>query len=88
MLIKYENLVSSLQLTLQHVCDFLVEPCEEECISGAIDQNNEDLVDPHIFSEIKNTTKKWEDYISEADARFIEDRLSEIMDKLEYSRYT
>ncbi|MGR3173251.1 MAG: sulfotransferase family protein [Candidatus Scalindua sp.] len=88
MLIKYENLVSNIQMTLQHVYDFLAEPYEEECIPKAKDQNNEDIVDPHIFSEIKNTTKKWEDYISEVDARFIEDRLSKIMDKLEYSRYT
>ncbi len=87
MLIRYENLVNNLQLTLQHVCEFLAEPYDKEYLPNAKNQNI-DEIEPYLFGEVKSTTKKWEDYISEVDARFIEDRLSKVMHKLDYPRYT
>jgi hypothetical protein len=41
-----------------------------------------------LGGEIVQNTKNWQDFIDESDAKLLEDRLSEIMNRLNYSRYT
>ena len=49
-------------------------------------QKNEWKVDPDTFGEIKIKTKNWKDFISEVDARFIENRMHKVMHELNYPR--
>jgi len=86
MLISYDDLVGNHQATLHRICDFLEEPYEEECLPEKPIQKNEWKVDPDTFGEIKIKTKNWKDFISEVDARFIENRMHKVMHELNYPR--
>jgi len=91
MLIRYEDFISEPELIIRRVCNFLEESYEEECIPenrNEYPEFAEEKMYPNLFGTIKKPTKKWQDYISEADAIFIEDSLSEVMNQLNYPRYT
>lgn len=85
MMLKYESFINNPQLITSSICDFLEEPYEEMLPAK---EGKNWKVDPHLYGEIKEKTKNWNDFVDEDEARFIEDRLSEIMHQLDYSRYT
>lgn len=86
MIFKYESLIGNPKLIINNICDFLGESYEDEILP--IEQPNSWKIDAYLFSEIKESTKNWNDFIDQAEARLIEDRLSEIMHQLDYPKYT
>lgn len=91
MLIRYEDFISEPELTVRRVCNFLEESYEEGCIPEDRNEDpefNQEKMYPNLFGMIKKPAKKWQDYITEVDAIFIEDSLSEVMNWLNYPRYT
>lgn len=87
MMFKYEDFTSNPQDIFQRICEFIGEPYEGELLASE-EQQNSWVQDPYLFKKITEKTKSWQDYISESDARFIEDRLNKVMSQLDYPRYT
>ena len=88
MLVAYEELVSKPADTIQQICHFLNEPYEEECIVKDETKERKWEFDPHLFGEIKKTTKNWQDFVTSDEAISIENRLHQVMNKLGYARYS
>ncbi|NEO98671.1 MAG: sulfotransferase [Symploca sp. SIO2E9] len=88
MLVSYEDFTSNTKGTLQDIFDFIEESYEEECIPEDKIKATGWQADPNLFGSIKSHTKSWKDFTNESDAKFIEDRLSEITHQLNYPRYT
>jgi hypothetical protein len=86
MSIKYEDFTKDSQAIFTRICEFIGEPYEEELMFNK-NQESDWKQDPYLFKGITEKTKNWKDFISEADARFIEDRLDKIMCQLDYPRY-
>ena len=86
--LRYDELVSNPQIFLHRICEFLDEPYEEKCIPESKNENDEGKSYTHLYSGIEKKTKNWRDFISEVDARCIEDRLDKVMRELGYPRYT
>ncbi|NEO31210.1 MAG: sulfotransferase [Symploca sp. SIO3C6] len=88
MLVSYEDFTCNTKVTLHKVFDFIEESYEEACIPEDTLKTTSWQADPNLFSSIKSKTKSWKNFTSEPDAKFIEDQLSEIMNQLNYPRYT
>lgn len=88
LLIAYEDLVSRTQETVSNICNFLGEPYEENCMVKDETNLAKFEVDPHLFGEVQKVTKNWRDFVSETEAKYIEDKLQGIMDKLGYASYS
>jgi hypothetical protein len=88
LLIKYEDFTKKTENEFCKICKFIEEPFEEETII----ERNPDLdkwkPDPHLFSSITSQTKNWRDFAPLEDAEYIENKLSYLMDKLKFERYT
>lgn len=88
LLIAYEDLVNYPQETINKICDFLKENYEEACIPEDETKNANYKIDSHLFGSIEKSTKNWQDFISEEEAKTIENHLSQVMAKLNYPKYT
>ncbi len=88
MTIRYEDFTSNPQAILPNICNFLGEPYQEACIPENQKKSSEWQIDPNLFGGIKKTTKTWMDFMSEDEARFIEEGVSKIMYQVGYPRYT
>lgn len=86
--IMYEELVNYPENTIQKICKFLDESYEENCLIQDETNLAKFEVDPYLFGKIKKVTKDWSDFVSETDARYIEDGLQAVMNRLGYSRYS
>jgi hypothetical protein len=87
MMLKYESMTHYPRDTFEEICDFLDEPFEEQIIPRGESQQDS-RYSGFLGGEIVNKTKDWEDFIDRKNAQLIEDRLSDIMEKLRYHRYT
>lgn len=88
MLISYEDFISNTEFILHNIFEFIGESYEEECIPTDKIESISWQPDPNLFGAIKSKTKSWQDFVNESEARFIEDRLADIISKLNYPRYT
>jgi Sulfotransferase family len=88
MLVCYEDFTRNTQAVTQQILTFLDEVYEEGCIAETKPKATDWGADPNLFGAIKSSTKKWQDFIDESEAQFIETRLSAIMQQLNYERYT
>lgn len=85
-LVKYEDLTSNTKAILQRICQFLDEQYEETMITGESEPKN--WRNPYLYKPLTTKTKNWQDYISNTEAKFIEDQLHQVMRQLDYFRYT
>lgn len=85
--IKYEDFTRDPGSELRALCEFLEEPFEP----SAVEEPNPDLDrwrgDPHLWGRIVTVTKDWREYVTAAEARFIQGRLSPVMSRLGYVPY-
>jgi hypothetical protein len=84
---RYEDFTANPTENYRKICEFIGEEFEEE----AVKEEKPDLsfhIDPHLFGAITSKTKDWQKYVSEEEAREIEDALEEIMENYGYSRFT
>jgi hypothetical protein len=88
MLVRYEDFTGNTQAITQKILNFLGEAYEETCIANNKPKKVDWGADPNLFGAIKSSTKNWQDFINESDAKFIEKRLSHIMLQLNYTRYS
>ncbi|MBE9098887.1 sulfotransferase family protein [Vacuolonema iberomarrocanum] len=88
LIVRYEDFTKDTKTSLQEILTFLDEPYESQCIPQDKPQKSGWQADPHLFGGIKKQTKSWRDYVSEAEAQFIEKRLKPFMEELGYTRYT
>ncbi len=86
--IRYENVTENPRAEMQRIFGFLGESYQEECLTEYGDEQPTWNIDPYLFAGIKKSTKDWRDFVSEAEAQFIEERLHETMLALNYPRYT
>ena len=87
-LITYEDFTKHTEAKLREILDFLDEPYEEACLLEDESQKLHWQADPKLFESIQNNKKKWQEFISETEASWIENKLAKTMQKLGYSRYT
>lgn len=90
-LIRYEQLTATPEHELAGICDFLDEPCDPAVLLQP--DPDPDRVAPwegsgHLYRGITTATKRWYDYCPREDAAIVEDRLSGLMGRLGYARYT
>lgn len=88
MAIRYEDFTANPRTQMHRILAFLGESYQEECLSEDRDERPTWSMDPYLFANIRKVTKNWEDFISEAEAQLIEERLHETMLGLNYPRYT
>jgi hypothetical protein len=86
--VRYEDLTTSPQKTLQRILLFLGEDYEEKCVVK--DETNQLYweIDPYLFDEIYTKTKDWRVFIEQDEAEYIETTLKPQMKRLGYQRYT
>ena len=87
-LITYEDFTKHTQTKLKEILDFLDEPYEEACLLEDESQKPHWQADPKLFESIQNNQKKWQDFVSNTEANWIENQLEKTMQKLNYQRYT
>jgi len=88
LLIKYEDFTQNTENEFFKICTFIEEPLEKEAIIEKNPNLEKWKPDPHLFGSITSKTKNWRDYASLEDAKYIENELSSMMEKLSYERYS
>jgi hypothetical protein len=88
MLVRYEDLTTSPEKTLQQVITFLGEAYDEICLVKDESDRMSWKIDPYLFDEIHTKTKDWRAYIEQGEAKYIEANLKPQMESLGYERYT
>jgi hypothetical protein len=86
--VRYEDLTTCPQQTLQRILFFLGENYEEECVVKDETSQLYWEIDPYLFDEIYKKTKDWRAYVEQDDAEYIEATLKQQMERLGYERYT
>jgi hypothetical protein len=84
----YEDLVKEPERVFRQLCDFVAEPFDREAIEAARPSDRPEKSGDYITERITRVTKTWSDYLSQDEAREIEDSLQDIMLNLKYERYT
>ena len=86
--VRYEDLTADPRQTIAEVLAFLGEHFDDACLP--VDQRAQVSwkVDPHLFGPVCRNTKRWADYLSQEEARELEERLQPLLDVLGYDRYT
>lgn len=88
MLVRYEDFTADASVAMRAVCAFVGEPFDAEVVRLGDDGYGAWDVDPHLYGSIVPVTKDWRAFLSEAEARSLEDALATEMAVLGYSRYT
>ncbi len=86
--VRYEEFTDAPDKTFEAICDFIGEPFAADAIVAVPAEHPAWDIDPHLFGSIVRRTKLWEDHVGIADARAVEDRLSDTMAMFGYERYT
>lgn len=87
MMLKYEDLVSQPYEAFQKICSFIDEPFEEQMIPEG-ESAKKAKYSEFLGGRIVAKTKDWGDFLTQDDAKLVEDKLSELMNVLDYGRYT
>lgn len=85
--VRYEDLMRHPAATVAGILEFLGEavvPLELSDQRAKLSWEQ----DPHLWGNLTEKTKDWRDFVSQAEARRLEDRLAGLMQKLDYARYT
>ena len=85
--VRYEALTTDPERTFRAVCAFLNEPFEREAIEEHAPNPDRWPVDPHLWSTIVPSTKRWQDYISPDEAIELQRQLAHTMSRLGYEAY-
>lgn len=85
--VRYEDLVSHPAATMDAILEFLGESVVPLELSDQTSKFSWDR-DPHLWGKLSKTTKDWRDFVSQTEARRLEDRLAPLMQRLGYARYT
>lgn len=91
LVVRYEELTARPVDELRRICRFLEEPCE--LASMLQPDPDPDRVahwegSGHLFRGITPETKRWQDYATLEQASRIEDGLADLLQRLDYARYT
>jgi hypothetical protein len=82
--IRYEDFVSTPDQSFSEICSFAGVPYERAPLDGKCEALATWKPDPHLARPITKSTKNWQDYMSEKEARRIEQALPDILDALGY----
>lgn len=86
-MLKYEDFTRNPAREFEGICEFLEERFEPD----AIQEHEPDPArwhgDPLLWGEIVSNTKDWRDYVTVAEAGFIQEVLSDQMSRLDYEDY-
>lgn len=85
--VRYETLTTDAERALRSVCVFLGEPFAREVLDEHAPQPERWPVDPHLWSVIVPRTKRWQDYLTPAEAIELQQRLAPTMAELGYQAY-
>ncbi len=83
-LIRYEDFTRHPGDTFERICAFLEEPFVPAAVEEDAPNPRRWPVDPHLWSEIVPETKSWTDYVTDDEARMIEELLRREMAALGY----
>jgi hypothetical protein len=87
MAIRYEDFTLQPDRWFESICAFIGEPYDVKCFENEPKFGFVFEIDPFLFKRITAQTKDWSDYVNNAEARYIEGRLQEVMEKLGYQPY-
>ena len=87
LLVCYEDFVNRPHDQFKQICDFLDEPFEIEPITS-FDTDRHKSFETHIRKEINPKTKKWEEFVSIEEAKYIETKLEKFILNFGYDKYT
>jgi hypothetical protein len=85
--VSYEGLTREPEPAFRRVCEFLAEPFVAEALEEREPDPERWPVDPHLWSGIVERTKRWQDFIDDAEATEIQRRLGPTMAALGYQPY-
>jgi hypothetical protein len=88
LLLPYADIVNQPEATIKTVCQFLGEVYEAGCLVKDERQAITWQVDPYLFGEVQKVTKNWQDFIDVTQAKWLENRLQDVMQQLGYDRYS
>ena len=86
--VSYEHFTSEPESSLRDICDWLGEPFEADLVREQAPQPGRWQGDPHLWTEIVPTTKKWEEFVTAAEAAEVQRRLAPLMNALDYRART
>jgi hypothetical protein len=86
-LVRYEAFTQDPDAEFERICAFLDEPFERE----AVEERHPDLTrwrgDPLLWGPVVRQTRAWTDYVTAAEAEYLQQRLLPVMDALGYEPY-
>jgi hypothetical protein len=88
LLVKYESFTKEPTKESKRIFTFLEEPLEGEKIIEDKQHSSGWAPDPLLFGPIVSQTKDWNDYMTLAEARYIETELKKTMQDLGYTSFT
>jgi len=87
LLVRYEALTTNPEETFGAVCAFLNEPFVSEALEEPAPDRERWTVDPHLWDHIVAQTKRWQDFVTPAEASALQTRLAQTMSVLGYEKY-
>jgi hypothetical protein len=88
LLLGYEDLVGDPSAQLSRLCDFLQEPYQDAMLGHASQRTSEFAEDPKLFQSVDASTPTWNNYLSFDEARYIDNTLKPIAERLAYTPRT
>jgi hypothetical protein len=86
-LLRYEEFTHSPRQEFERLCKLLGEAFEPSAVEEPHPELGRWKGDPLLWGPIVPVTKRWQDFMSETEAMFIQARLARTMDKLGYEPY-
>ncbi len=86
--ITYEALTGDPATQLRELCEFLGEPFASGPLLDDVEVRRDEHGSPRLRARLAPNEKDWKAFLSEAEAREVEDALAPSMQRLGYPRYT
>lgn len=88
LLVRYEGFTRDTEQEWAKICSFLDIPSVPDPISIQYNPDRHDSFEKYLKGPITSQTKKWQEYLLDEEATYIEDTLEDVLAQLGYARYT
>ena len=85
---RYEDFTRDPFSEFERICNFLDEPFLAECLEGSEGSRPKAVASSLLYGPVASNTRRWAEEIDDATARLVEAELSDLMERMQYQRYT
>ncbi len=85
--VRYEQFTRDVAAEFAAICTFLAEPFDRSAVEERHENPARWWGDPHLWGPVVASTKRWDEYMTPAEAFEIQRRLASVMGELDYEPY-